>query len=429
MKRELEKSLVEWKHSPNRKPLILQGARQVGKTWLMKEFGKNEYAKVIYANFEASERLKTIFEADFNISRIISILEIETNQKIEAENCLIIFDEIQEAPKGLTALKYFYENAPKYHIIAAGSLLGISMQKKNTFPVGKVDFMKLFPLSFKEFLQNLEGEKLAGTLKNQNWDIIDSYHEKFIELLRLYYFVGGMPEAVKEYIENKNLDLVRNIQQNIIIGYENDFSKYAPNDITPRIRLVWNSIISQLAKENRKFIYGQIKKGARAKEFENAISWLVDAGLLIKVNGLDKPGIPLKAYAQYDFFKLFLLDIGLLNTMANIDKTILLEKNRILTEHKGAMTEQFVCQELRINHELYYWSNQDGRAEIDFLIEKKDEIFPIEVKSEENLKAKSLKFFTEKFKIEKGYRISMSKLRHEETLTNIPLYAAESYFS
>ena len=423
MKRFLLNELVAWKKAENRKPLIIQGARQVGKTWLMKEFGKNEFQQVAYLNFESSTRLKNMFLADFDIKRILTVMEIETDIKIDAENTLIIFDEIQEAEKGLTALKYFYENAPEFYIIAAGSLLGISIQKNNTFPVGKVDFLKLYPMSFAEFLENVGQQKLLKQLQNKNWEIINSFHEKLVELLRLFYFIGGMPEAVFEYLKNQNLENVRAIQNKIITGYENDFAKYAPNEIVPKIRLVWHALISQLAKENRKFVYGQIKHGARAKDFEMAINWLVDAGLMLKIGKIEKPTLPLNAYADYDSFKLFSLDIGLLNAIGKLDKKILLEKNNILSEFKGAITEQFDCQQLKINSEIYYWTAPNATAEIDFVVQHKNEIIPIEAKAEENLKSKSLKVFVEKFDNKNAIRTSMSPYRQEDWLTNIPLYA------
>lgn len=425
MERSLFKELNIWKKSKNRKPLIIQGARQVGKTWLMQTFGKREFKQIAYLNFESNNRLKEVFIADFNIERIISVFEIETNIKINTSNCLLIFDEIQEAEKGLTALKYFYEKAPQYYIIAAGSLLGISLQKKNSFPVGKVDLMRLYPMSFMEFLNSTGEEKIATQLQNKNWAVLASFHEKLIELLRLYYFIGGMPEVVANYIQEKNLNSVRAIQQKIIIGYENDFAKHAPNEIIPKIKLVWHSLIAQLAKENRKFIYGQIKKGARAKDFETAINWLVDAGLVLKINRLEKPALPISAYADFDAFKLFLVDIGLLNAIANLDPKIILEKNNILKEYKGALTEQFVCQQLKLKNELYYWTAPNATAEIDFIIQSKNEIIPIEVKAEENLKSKSLKLYVENFSPNMAIRTSMSNYRKESWLTNIPLYAIE----
>jgi uncharacterized protein len=423
MERALFNKLTVWKVSKNRKPLIIQGARQVGKTWLMKAFGKKEFQQVIYLNFESSERLKNMFAVDFNIQRIISVIEIESNQKIDSPNCLLIFDEIQEAEKGLTALKYFYEQAPEYFIVAAGSLLGISMQKNNSFPVGKVDFLQLFPMSFIEFLDNSGDAMLATQLADKNWGVLETFHEKLVEKLRLYYFIGGMPEVIADYINNKNLETVRTIQKKIIIGYENDFAKHAPNEIVPKIKMVWQSLISQLSKENRKFIYGQIKKGARAKDFEAAINWLADAGLVLKVNRIEKPTLPLNAYADFDAFKLFLLDIGLLNAIGNVDQKILLEKNNILTEFKGALTEQFVCQQLKIKKEIFYWSVANTTAEIDFVLQDKNEIIPIEVKAEENLKSKSLKVYFEKFSPKIAIRTSMNKYRVESWLTNIPLYA------
>ncbi|HAD34177.1 MAG TPA: ATPase, partial [Chitinophagaceae bacterium] len=283
MKRSLYQSLINWKRSPNRKPLILQGARQVGKTWLMKEFGKNEFEQVVYLNFESSARLKSLFTSDFDIQRIITTIEIEVNEKINRDKSLLIFDEIQEADKGLTALKYFYEQAPEYHIIAAGSLLGVSLQKNSTFPVGKVDFMQMYPMSFMEFLESIGQGLMKTQLEDLNWKIINSFHDKLVELLRLYYFVGGMPEAVAHYVQYHDLNAVREIQRKVLLGYENDFAKYAPVSNVPRIRMVWQALIGQLAKENRKFIYGQVKSGARAKDFEMAIRWLTDAGLALRV--------------------------------------------------------------------------------------------------------------------------------------------------
>ena len=426
MNRLAIQELITWKNAKIRKPLIIQGARQVGKTWLMKEFGKQEFRNVAYLNFESSNRLKEIFLSDFNIERIIAVIEIEVKQKIDPQNTLLIFDEIQEVERGLTALKYFYEQAPEYHIVAAGSLLGISTQKNNSFPVGKVDFMSMFPMSFMEFLGNIGERQLVDQLQNKNWELIAVFHEKLVEILRLYYFIGGMPEAVSNYIDYKNLDTVRSIQQKILAGYENDFAKHAPNEIVPRIRLVWNALISQLAKENKKFIYGQIKKGGRAKDFETAINWLVDAGLVLKVNRIEKPILPLNAYADFDAFKLFLLDIGLLNAIADLDQIILLEKNNILIEFKGALTEQFVCQQLKIKKDLYYWTASNATAEVDFVLQSQNEIIPIEVKAEENLKSKSLKVYVEKYTPKTAIRTSMSKFRQEDWLTNVPLYGVST---
>ena len=422
MQRSLFKDLISWKNSSNRKPLIIQGARQVGKTWLMKAFGAQEFQQVVYLNFEESSRLKELFIPDFDIDRLITSFEIETNLKIDPENTILIFDEIQEAEKGLTALKYFYERRPEYYIIAAGSLLGVSLQNNQSFPVGKVDFLQLFPLSFMEFLENSNEVQLGEQLNNENWPLLETFHDKLIQNLRLYYYLGGMPAVIADYLKNKDLNAVREIQNKLLIGYENDFAKYAPIEIVPKIKMIWHSLMSQLAKENKKFIYGQIKNGARAKDFEAAINWLVDAGLVLKVNRVEKPTMPLKAYADYDAFKLFLFDIGLLNAMGELDQKILLEKNAILKEYKGALTEQFVCQQLFPKKELFYWSASNATAEVDFVIQHQNEIIPIEVKAEENLKSKSLKVYVDKFKPETTYRTSMSKFRKDDWLTNVPIY-------
>jgi uncharacterized protein len=423
MFRKIIHDLAQWKNNSRRKPLIIQGARQVGKTWVMKEFGKSHFEEVVYINFESSVRLQGIFKDDFEIERIISIFEIESGKKIEASKTLLILDEIQEAEKGLTALKYFYENAPEYFVMAAGSLLGVSLQKNATFPVGKVDFLSLYPMSFEEFLLNLKEENLLEAIQHQSWKVMETFHEKLIQLLRIYYFVGGMPEAVLTYLTTQQFSEVRKVQDSILRGYENDFSKYAPIEIVPKIRMVWDSILGQLSKENRKFIYAQLKKGARAKEFETAINWLQNAGLILKVSHVSKASIPLKTYVNYDVFKLFLHDIGLLNAKASLSEQILLNKNQVLTEFKGALTEQFVAQELVLKHELFYWTAENATAELDFVIQQENQIIPIEVKAEENLKAKSLKVFEEKFKTMHAIRCSMSKYREEDWLKNFPLYA------
>lgn len=424
MERILLNSLLTWQHSQHRKPLILQGARQVGKTWILKFFGKTYFDQTVYINFESSVRLQKIFQTDFDISRILAVFEIETGLTIHPRNTLIILDEIQEAEKGITALKYFYENAPEYYVIAAGSLLGVSLQAENAFPVGKVDFLHLHPLNFEEYLINSGEDKLLHALKNKQWDIVYPFHEKLIHYLRTYYFTGGMPEAVQCYLETKNLKQVRSIQKNILLGYENDFAKYAPIEIVLKIRMVWRSIPGQLAKENKKFIYGQLKSGARAKEFETAINWLMHAGLVLKCMRVSHPAIPLKSYADYDVFKLFLLDVGLLNAMSEVSEQVLLHHNQILTEYKGLFTEQYVCQELAVHHPVYYWSAHHANAEIDFLIQREQTIVPIEVKAEENLKSKSLKVFETKFQTGSAFRLSMSTFRIQDWMSNIPLYAA-----
>ncbi|MBN8575671.1 MAG: ATP-binding protein [Cytophagales bacterium] len=417
------KALENWKKSNNRKPLIIQGARQVGKTWLMNQFGRTSYSNIAYINFESATPLQALFANDFNIARIISVIEIETKQKIQPDKTLIIFDEIQEAERGLTALKYFYEQAPEYHVMAAGSLLGISMQNGSSFPVGKVDLLQLHPLSFLEFITNLGEERLADELAVGNWPVISVFHEKLTDLLRLYYFVGGMPEVVAAYSKDKDLELCRSLQEKILKGYENDFGKHAPPNFLARMRMVWQNLVSQLAKENKKFIYGQLKAGARAKEFESAINWLADAGLVIKVSRIEKATLPLQAYADFDAFKLYFVDIGLLCAMANLEASVLLKKSKILSEFKGALSEQFVCQQLNSKSRLYYWSAAQT-AEVDFVVQKHDAIIPIEVKAEENLKSKSLKVFVDKFGNKNAIRLSMSPYRTQDWLTNIPLYGA-----
>ncbi len=416
--------LIHWKNSKTRKPLIIRGARQVGKTWLMKEFGKTEYKQTLYINFENSAHLKDIFNADFDIQRILTALQIETGVVATKQNTLIIFDEIQEAPKAITSLKYFFENEPEYHIVAAGSLLGVTMHQQVSFPVGKVEFLDLYPLNFIEFLKALKQDQLVSLLETYNIDLIKSFKSKFINYLKQYYFIGGMPEAVSAFVLNNDFTEVRNIQKTILQAYEQDFSKHAPVDIVPRIRMVWNSIPSQLAKENRKFIYGLIKEGARAKDFELAINWLMDSGLVHKINRINKPAIPLKAYADLSAFKLFIVDVGLLNAMGNIELKTLLEGNMIFTEFKGAVTEQFVLQQLVCNNmfDIYYWSADKSTAEIDFVIQYKNTVVPIEVKAEENLQAKSLKVFHQKYNPAVTVRTSMSDYRKENWLTNIPLY-------
>ena len=425
MYREKMKELEEWKNSKDRMPLIIRGARQVGKTWIMKEFGKNNYKKVAYVNFDGNTRMVRLFEGDFDIDRIIQGLKIETQVDIDSENTLLIFDEIQEVPKALTSLKYFCENARQYHILAAGSLLGVALHEGTSFPVGKVDFIDLYPLNFHEFLIAKGEEKLVNILNEKDWDLINIFKDKFISYLREYYFIGGMPAAVNKYIETKDYKKVRNVQLKLLQAYEEDFSKHAPNDIVPRLKMLWNSIPAQLAKENKKFIYGLIKEGARAKEYELALSWLIDCGLVYKIDRVTKPNIPLIAYQDTSAFKLYVLDIGILGAMTRINEKILLEGNEIFTEFKGSFTEQFVLTELKSNKDIpiFYWSAEKATAEIDFLIQLGTSVIPIEVKASENLQAKSLKTFIEKYKTTKNVRTSMSNYRKEEKLINIPLYS------
>lgn len=425
MERRAIKNLYEWKDKENRKPLIIRGARQVGKTWLMKEFGKKEYAQTAYVNFENSKVLKDLFSEDYNINRIINAIQIETGVHINAQNTLIILDEIQEAKGGITSLKYFYENTPEYHVIAAGSLLGVSLHQHTSFPVGKVNFMDLYPLSFPEFLKALNQESLLKLIESGEWDLIRNFKTKFTELLRQYYYTGGMPEVVLSFRQNKDYTEVRQIQNNILLAYEQDFSKHAPAEVVPRIRMLWNSTLAQLAKENKKFIYSAVKKGARAKDFELSLSWLVDSGLIYKINRINKAGIPLKAYEDMDAFKLFIVDVGLLAAIGNLDVKTLLDGNTIFEEFKGALTEQYTLQQLKTIPDIpiYYWSADKANAEIDFVIQHLGNVVPIEVKATENLQAKSLKSFKKRYPKSIAVRTSMSDYREEDWLVNVPLYA------
>ena len=417
--------LKRWKDSPNRKPLIIRGARQVGKTWLMKEFGRENYEKCAYINFDDNTRMNNLFEEDFDIDRIIQGLKIESGVNIEPENTLIIFDEIQETPKALKALKYFYENAREYHIVSAGSLLGVAIHEGTSFPVGKVDFMDLTPLSFFEFLDALGENEILEILKNNDFDMLSIFESRLKDYLRLYYYIGGMPEAVSFYAQNKNLLEVRNIQKKLLDAYEQDFSKHAPTNIVPRIRQLWNNIPTQLAKENKKFIYGLVKEGARAREYEIALSWLIDCGLVYQINRVNDNKIPLSAYQDFNAFKLYLLDVGLLSAMAGIDAKTLLEGNEIFREFKGSLTEQYVVCQLKecTDLNIFYWSSDTGTAEVDFIAQICRNNVPIEVKANENLQAKSLKTFVQKYDNKVNVRTSMTSYRKDDWITNIPLYS------
>jgi len=417
--------LERWKNKKYRKPLIIRGARQVGKTWLMKEFARRNYEKVAYINFDNNPRMKSVFENDYDISRIITALQIEAGVRIDAENTLIIFDEVQEVPKALASLKYFYENASDYPILAAGSMLGVAMHHGVSFPVGKVEFMDLFPLTFKEFLSATGNEPLKELLSLENISLITSFKDKYIELLKRYYFLGGMPEVVKTFVSENDFESVSQIKKNLLDLYEMDFSKHAPKEIVPRIRMVWNSIPAQLAKENRKFIYGHITEGARAKDFELAIQWLQDCGLIHKVFRVTKPGLPLKAYVDLRAFKTYLFDIGLLSAMVNLPPRVLIDGDRVFEEFKGAITEQYILQQLITESKLepYYYTTDKSSGEIDFLIQKGSDIIPIEVKASENLQSKSLKAYSDKYVPKFSVRTSLSDFRKESWLINIPLYA------
>lgn len=420
--------LYKWKNIKRRKPLIIEGARQVGKTWLMKEFGKQAYADTVYINFDSNSRMADLFSADLDTDRLIMGLELYAGRKINPENTLLIFDEVQEVPRALASLKYFYENAPQYHIVCAGSLLGIALHQGTSFPVGKVDFLKLYPLSFSEFLMATGNERFAELLKNQDYEMITSFKQTYIDALKHYYFVGGMPEAVQSFTESKDFNEVRAIQKRILAAYEQDFSKHAPNDIVPKIRMLWNSIPSQLARENKKFIYGLVREGGRAREYETAIMWLSDCGLVHKVSRVNAAGIPLKAYEDLKAFKLFIVDVGLLGCMTGLRQRTLLDGDDLFVEFKGALTEQYVCQQLKTIEDLgvYYYTNDRGSCEIDFVVDTGEQIVPIEVKAETNLRAKSLKTYRERFEPELSVRTSMADYKKEDWLLNLPLYAIEN---
>ncbi len=423
MERFKIEELINWKNNASRKPLIIKGARQVGKTWLMLEFAKRHFNNYVYVNFEEDTILQNIFIPDFDIERIKTAISLRTHTDID-DNTLLLFDEIQAAPRGITSLKYFCEKARNIPVIAAGSLLGISMHSHDSFPVGKVDFIELYPMSFHEFLMAIGMEEYLNILKKQEWEKITYIKDQLIQTLKLYYFVGGMPEVVSSYVENKNLEEVRRIQKNIILTYEHDFSKHAPAEQVPRIRIVWENIVGQLAKENKKFIFGVLKKGARAKEFELAIEWLRDAGLVYKVNRVKQGELPLSAYEDLACFKLFLLDVGLLSAMAKIKPETIIKGNELFSTYKGALTEQFVFQQIKDFADfIYYWSAENSIGEIDFLIQHNDIITPVEVKAEENLKARSLRAFVDKHNNMHGIRFSMSDFRIQSWMTNFPLYA------
>lgn len=425
MKRKAIDNLIAWKESRRRKPLIIEGARQVGKTWLVKEFASLYYKRLAYINFEEHAYLRNLFAADFDVGRILAAISAAAHISIVPGETLIFLDEIQEADNGLTSLKYFNENAPEQHVIAAGSLLGHELHRQSSFPVGKVQFLTLRPMSFTEFLGALGEEGLAGFIDKGDWTNVNTFGAKLRERLRQYYYVGGMPEAVLAFSESGDWTEVREIQNDILRSYDFDFSKHAPAEIVPRIRMIWNSLPAQLSKENRKFIYGLVKEGARAREYEIAIQWLIDGGLIHKVTNVTAPRIPLKSCEERSAFKVFSLDIGLLGAMCQLDSSTVVDGNRIFTEFKGALTEQYVLQELLIKYDPYYFSKTNSQMEIDFIIQSEGQVIPIEVKAKENLKAKSLRQFVADNDCQSAYRISMSDYRAESWMTNIPLSAVE----
>lgn len=419
--------LRKWKANKRRKPLIIRGARQVGKTWLMREFGAQEYNQVVYINFDNNDRMRNLFLGSLEVERLVMGLELYAGHKIDPANTLLIFDEVQEAPKALSSLKYFNEDAPQYQIICAGSLLGVALHQGTSFPVGKVEFLDLYPLSYFEFLMAMGKERHVELLKRCDFDMAAVFKQDYADLLKHYYYVGGMPEAVQAFADNQDFNEVREIQQRILAAYEQDFSKHAPNEVVPRIRMLWNSIPAQLTKENKKFIYGLIKEGARAKEYELAMLWLTDCGLVHKVHRVTAPSLPLKAYEDLKAFKLFLVDVGLLSCAVGLRQDVLLDGNALFKEFKGALTEQYVLQQMKAMKGLniYYWTADRGIAEVDFVVDTGNNVIPVEVKAEVNLQAKSLKVYREKFKPELSIRTSMADYKREDWLLNLPLWALE----
>ena len=423
MERFIYKELIAWKNSKERKPLILEGARQVGKTWILKEFGRNEYERIAYINCDNNKQMNILF-SDFDVSRLIRGFSAISGVTITPGNTLIVLDEVQEVPLALTALKYFQEEAPEYHIAVAGSFLGILLHEGTGFPVGKTDSLTLYPLSFSEFLLANGKTHILTAMNEHRFEELNVILPQCIELLRQYYYTGGMPEVVETYIDTKDFNEVRKVQEALLSAYEQDFSKHAPNNVVPRIRQLWNNIPTQLAKENKKFIYGLVKEGARAREYELALSWLIDCGLVYQVNRVNDCKIPLSAYQDFSAFKLYLLDVGLLCAMAKIDAQTILDGNRIFVEFKGSLTEQYVLTELKsnINSPVFYWSSDKGIAEVDYIVQIAGNNIPIEVKSGENLQSKSLKSFVQKYDTKINVRTSMTNYKKEDWLVNIPLY-------
>lgn len=418
-------SLVKWKKQKNRKPMIIMGARQVGKTWLMKEFGKKYYEKTAYISFYNNDRMDAVFENDFDIKRIIMNLNIESGVTITPEDTLIILDEIQNTPKALESLKYFCEEAPEYHIVAAGSLLGVAIHKGVSYPVGKVDLLDLYPLNFREFLCAMGENSLVDALNTKDYQIIDNFADKYLFWLKNYYYTGGMPAVVDEFRLNKDYAEVRKLQSDILRQYEGDFGKHVEARELPRIRMVWNSIPMQLAKKNKKFFFGKIKKGARSSDFEMAIQWLLDCGLIFKVNRVNEPHMPLKAYENMSAYKLFMVDVGLLGALSELPPEIILEGNDIFVEFKGALTEQYVLQQLisDTSYKPYYYGTEKATFEQDFLIQKGSCVVPIEVKADKNIRSQSLKAYCDKFHPEEAVRFSALRYIKQEWMVNIPLYA------
>ena len=424
MQRTLMKDLIAWKNSPIRKPLILRGARQTGKTWILQKFGADEFPEVVYVRLEDNVAMETLFAGSLDPQRLLEGIAAYTG-KVVTSDTLLILDEIQAVPRALTALKYFYEEIPEYPIAVAGSLLGVMLGTHTSFPVGKVDFLDLYPMTFGEFLLAGGHDALLGYVQQNDFDMISVFAEQFTDLLRHYYYVGGMPEAVQHFVRTKDFRQVRTIQRSILYAYEGDFSKHTTKETAQRCRQIWNSIPAQLAKENKKFVYRDVQKGSRGRDYSAALQFLENSGLIYAVSRIAKPGIPLASYKESTGFKLFLADVGLLGAMTDLDERTIIEGNRLLEEFKGSYTEQFAAQQLitECDFQLFYWTAEKSSGEIDFIFQSEGNVYPVEVKAAENLKSKSLASFCAKFNLEAGIRLSLSGYREQKWMQNIPLYA------
>ena len=432
MKRHIFEQLVAWKDTPSsrRKPLILEGARQTGKTWLARELGNTQFESFVEVNFEKLQEARSLFEANFDLNRILLAIQAATGKKVVPGKTLLFFDEIQFARRGLLSLKYFHDEMPELHIVAAGSLLGVIDHKDDSFPVGKVSFIHIYPLCFTEFLCAIGREGLADMLQSKDYTAIDAFAETYTDLLRQYYYVGGMPEAVKTYVEEQDYKAVRQVQNDILESYKNDFSNHPPKEIVKRMIMLWDSIPAQLAKENKKFIYTAVRSGARARDFETAIQWLCDAGVVYKVTRVRSGEMPLRGFEDMDAFKLYVLDIGLHGAMAGLDAITLVQGNELFLQYKGALTEQFAMQEMRCHNdmEIHYWTPEESRAEMDFVVQHAGEVIPIEVKAEQHLRAKSISIYIQQNHPSHIIRTSLAPYKQGATVTDIPLYAFQQAF-
>lgn len=425
MKRFALEDFIAWKNNPKRRPLLVQGARQVGKTWLIKEFGRTNYREVAYVNFLEDEAMIAQFDGELSPDRLLDAITFYTGIDAKDPGNLVVLDEIQECPRALTSLKIFAERRPETHLIAAGSLLGVALHQGTSFPVGKVDHLFMYPMTFGEFLIATSSETMQDTLRKGDLALADSFSERYIEKLLAYYFVGGMPDAVQTYLDTHSMEEVRKVHNRLLFDYEHDFSKYAAPALAEKIRLVWRSAPGQLARENKKFVYSAVRQGARARGYEEAIQWLVDACLVLRVNRISKPGLPLASYEDKDAFKIYFLDVGLLGAANRLDASVLVKGNELFQEFKGSFTENYVCQELVASGKVvpYYWSAESSSGEVDFIYDYGGRVVPVEVKATTNLQAKSLRLFVEKYHLGQGLRLSLNKFKEQDWVVNLPLYA------